>query len=388
MESGERQLRILHVFRSPIGGLFRHVLDLAREQAARGHAVGLFFDSTTENARTAQLMEEIAPALALGMTRVPMSRKPALSDISALRSLAAWQKTHGADVLHGHGSKGGLYARALSPRARGNAIRAYTPHGGSFHFKPGDPRHHLYMAAERWLGRRTDVFLFESRYVARCFARFVGETDRPARIVHNGLRPEEFDPVRPAMSRHDLVCIGEFLVAKGIDTLFAALSAIRATRKSAPRLLLVGSGPDEALLRARCTERGLDDIVSFEGPQPIREVLARAHVMVMPSHAESLPYVVLEAAAAGMPLVATNVGGIPEILAPAASGLVQPDDPSALAHAILDALGEDDEARLRRERAIRDYLRDNFSVSRMADGVLDGYAAAAALRGRGHPSPQ
>jgi glycosyltransferase involved in cell wall biosynthesis len=372
--------RILHVFRAPIGGLFRHVLDLAREQAARGHEVGLFFDSTSENARTAQLLSEVAPAMTLGVTRVPMSRKPAPGDLAVMRRLAAWQRKNAAEVLHGHGSKGGLYARALPRRASGGALRVYTPHGGSFHFRPGDPRHHLYMAAERWLGRRTDLFLFESRYVAQCFASFVGETRRPARIVHNGLHPQEFEPVTPVAERFDLVCIGELLFSKGIDTLFAALSAIRTTRKSAPRLLLVGSGPDEAALRSRCAERDLSDIVSFEPPQPIRAVLVRAHVMVMPSHAESLPYVVLEAAAAGMPLVATNVGGIPEILAPMVQDLVPPQDPSALAHAILDALAQDDEMLASRNAAIRTYLQDNFSVSGMVDGVLDSYAAAFSAR--------
>jgi len=372
--------RILHIFRAPIGGLFRHVLDLAREQAVRGHAVGLFFDSTSENARTTQLLAEVAPTLSLGITRVPMSRKPAPGDLLVMRSLAAWQRKHGAEVFHGHGSKGGLYARALTRRASGGALRVYTPHGGSFHFKPGDPRHHLYMAAERWLGRRTDLFLFESRYVAHCFARFVGEARRPARIVHNGLHPQEFEPVKPAADRFDLVCIGELLFAKGIDTLFSALSAIRATRKSAPRLLVVGSGPDEAALKSLCSQRGLSDIVSFEGPQPIRDVLARAHVMVMPSHAESLPYVVLEAAAAGMPLVATNVGGIPEILAPIAHDLVPPQDPSALAHAILDTFAQDEEMLARRNAAVLTYLQDNFSVSGMVNGVLDGYAAAFSAR--------
>lgn len=372
--------RILHIFRAPIGGLFRHVLDLARGQAALGHEVGLFFDSTSENARTSQLLAEVTPALALGVTRVPMSRKPTPGDLLVMRRLAAWQREHGAEVLHGHGSKGGLYARALGRRARGGALRVYTPHGGSFHFKPGDPRHHLYMAAERWLGRRTDLFLFESRYVARCFADFVGETRRPTRIVYNGLHAREFEPLTAAADRFDLVCIGELLFAKGIDTLFAALCAIRTTRNAAPRLLVVGSGPDEAALKSLCEQRGLSDIVRFEGPQPIREVLARAHVMVMPSHAESLPYVVLEAAAAGMPLVATNVGGIPEILAPVSEGLVPPQDPAALAHAILDALAQDDEMLACRNTAIRTYLQDNFSVSGMVDGVLNGYETAFSQR--------
>lgn len=365
--------RIIHVFRSPIGGLFRHVLDLAREQAARGCEVGLFFDSTTENARTGELLAAVAPSLALGVTRTPMRRNPGLTDLAALRALGRLQARVRADVLHGHGSKGGLYARALGRGARAGAATAYTPHGGSFHFKPGDLRHHVYMATERHLARRTDVFLFESRYVARCFEEFVGRSDRPAMIVHNGLHPHEFEPVAPAAERFDVLFIGEMLFAKGVDTLLEALALIRDRRGHAPTLLAVGSGPDRERLEEMARTLGLADAVAFEGPQPIRAALARARLMAMPSRAESLPYVVLEAAAAGVPLVATRVGGIPEILAPVADELIAPGDADALARAMLARLNEDDAAAAARGERVRDYLRDNFSVARMADAVLAGY---------------
>ncbi|MGY6645006.1 MAG: glycosyltransferase family 4 protein [Salinarimonas sp.] len=373
-------LRILHVFRAPIGGLFRHVVDLACEQAARGHAVGLFFDSSQTNARTQAMIERAGPALELGITRVAMTRNPSLSDLAALRALARLQREIGASVLHGHGSKGGLYARALARRHAPGAVRAYTPHGGSFHFGPGNPRHHLYMAAERWMARRTDVFLFESRHVAGCFDRYVGAANRPAMIVHNGLYPAEFEPVDNADAPFDLVFIGEMLLAKGVDTLLQAMRQIRQKRGSAPRLLAVGSGPDRALLMQRASEYGLAEDVTFEDAQPIRDVLARARIMVMPSHAESLPYVVLEAAAAGMPMVATNVGGIPEIMAPCADMLVEPGDVGALAQAILRELTDDAQATRNRIAQTRAFLETNFSVASMTDAVLAGYQKGAQHR--------
>lgn len=382
----ETRHRILHVFRAPIGGLFRHVIDLACEQAARGHAVGLFFDSSRDNARTHDMIEHARPALELGITRVPMTRNPSLSDLAALRALARLQRDIGATILHGHGSKGGLYARALARRHAPEAVRAYTPHGGSFHFGPGNPRHHLFMAAERWMARRTDVFLFESRHVAGCFDRYVGKTDRPAMIVHNGLYPAEFEPVDNADADFDLVFIGEMLIAKGVDTLLQAMRLIRQKRGNAPRLLAVGSGPDRSLLMQRADEYGLAGDVTFEDAQPIRGVLARARIMVMPSHAESLPYVVLEAAAAGMPMIATNVGGIPEILAPCADMLVDPGDVGALAQAILRQLTEDDGTSRARIAQIRAFLETNFSVATMTDAVLAGYEKGAQRRATSGPS--
>jgi glycosyltransferase involved in cell wall biosynthesis len=366
--------RILHVFRSPIGGLFRHVADLARAQADRGHAVGLFFDSTTANARTEAILSDLSPHLFLGTKRVAMRRNPDPRDLGVLRSLRRFQAEIRADVIHGHGSKGGAYARMLGDKARKGAIRAYTPHGGSFHFKPGNVLHHVYSGIERLLERRTEVFLFESRYVARCFEQFVGPTAKPAFVVHNGLHPHEFVPVPYEEERFDLLYIGEMLLAKGVGDLLDALALLRG-RNHRVTLLAVGSGPDAQRLKDHARMLGILDQVTFEAPQPIRHVLARSRLMVMPSRAESLPYVLLEAGAARHPLVSTNVGGIPEILQPVEKELVPPCDSSGLAAAIMASLEEREALRSARSEAIARHLQAEFSIARMTDSVLAGYAA-------------
>src|ERR1043165_5845435 len=125
MAEGE-PLKILHVLRSPVGGLFRHVIDLARTQAARGHKVGIVADSSTGGTRADAAFESLNGRLALGLTRVPMSRHVGPSDLSAQRHVAQRARETGADVLHGHGAKGGAYARLCGA----GPIRVYTPHGG------------------------------------------------------------------------------------------------------------------------------------------------------------------------------------------------------------------------------------------------------------------
>ena len=84
----ERKLRILHVLRAPLGGLFRHVLDLTREQVARGHAVGFVTDSLTGGERAAANLAALEPMLELGIRRLPMLRAPHASDILATREVA------------------------------------------------------------------------------------------------------------------------------------------------------------------------------------------------------------------------------------------------------------------------------------------------------------
>ncbi|WP_244477279.1 glycosyltransferase [Methylobacterium sp. Leaf125] len=375
---------MLHVFRAPVGGLFRHVVDLARLQASAGHQVGLVCDASTGGERAAQALAELAPCLALGITRLPMRRNPHPSDLAALRTIARRAAAVGATVLHGHGAKGGVYARmAVVPGPA--PIRAYTPHGGSYNYKPGTLRHRFYMGLERLMGLRTDVFLFESEYVAGRHRAYAGDPRRITRIVHNGISEAEFAPIVPAAERVDLVYIGELRDAKGVPFLLDALLRLRAAGRPL-RLLMVGSGPDSAVLADRVVAMGLGEAVSFEPPQAIRPVLARGRVMVVPSLAESLPYVVLEAAAACQPLVATNVGGIPEIFGAAASDLVPPRDGQALAEAIARVLDEDPEASRQRFETLAASVRARFSMTRMGSDVLSGYAAALRARvpGAGH----
>ena len=368
--------RILHVFRAPVGGLFRHVVDLTRLQAEAGHAVGLVCDASTGGERAARTLAELAPHLALGVTRIPMRRNPHASDLAALRAVRKQALAVGADVLHGHGAKGGVFAR-LAPlgRAGRGVIRAYTPHGGSYNYRPGTPLHRVYMAAERVMARATDLFLFESEYVASRHAAYAGGSPRLERIVHNGIGEAEFLPVGTSEDPFDLVYVGELREAKGLPVLLRALARIRGQGRNL-RLLMVGSGPDTESLAAMAENLGLRDAIAFEPPQAIRPVLGRGRVMVVPSLAESLPYVVLEAAAAAQPLVATNVGGIPEIFGALSGSLVPPGDCEALGQAIVRILDEEPALREGRARALSDSLRTRFSMNRMATDVLCGYAAA------------
>lgn len=373
------RLRILHVFRAPVGGLFRHVSDLARLQAASGHEVGIVCDSTTGGAQAERALAALAPDLALGVRRLPMRRNPHLSDRTALLAVRDRAAETGADVLHGHGAKGGVYAR-LAPSAR-PVIRAYTPHGGSYNYRPGSALHRLYMAAEGLLARRTDVFLFESHFVAGRHRAFVGGPERVTRIVHNGLGEAEFAPLTPAAERYDLLYVGELREAKGLPFLLEAFARLRAQGRNI-RLLMVGSGPDEAALRATTESLGIADAVAFEPAQPIRSVLARGRILVVPSLAESLPYVVLEAAAAAQPMIATNVGGMPEIFGTAADRLVPSADAGALAQAMAAVLDEPAQERAARFRALSDSVRLHFSLERMGAEVLSGYAAAIRAKSR------
>ncbi len=365
-------LRILHVLRAPVGGLFRHVCDLALEQTARGHQVGVIADRTTGGERAESALAALAAKLALGVSRIPMSRHAGFSDFAAVRYVASHARQLKAAVVHGHGAKGGAYARL------GNhpALRVYTPHGGSLHFSRANPIGFVYLSVEAMLLKKTDLALFESEYAKTAFEEKIGAPSGVSAVVHNGVRPEEFEPAQPAPDAADVLFVGELRKLKGVDVLIEALSLLH-SRGETLSAVIVGDGPDREAFMALAKSRNLDRQVKFSGAMPARSAFAKGKLLAVPSRAESLPYIVLEAIAAGLPVIASKVGGIPEIFGSDANALVMPGDAQALADAIHAQRQMGTSAQ---SGHLRTRVSELFTVSAMTGGVLAAYERALGAR--------
>lgn len=371
LDTAERH--ILHCLRAPVGGLFRHVLDLAGEQAAQGHAVGIVADSSTSNALTANQLAALAPHLKLGVTLVAMRRQPGIGDVASAIAVFRTARRMSATILHGHGAKGGTYARlaTLLLRASGRtAYCYYTPHGGSLHYATRAASGRLVAMTERGLSRLTDGLIFESAFAREAYLGNIGKPSCRMRVIPNGLRPKDFAPHVARLDAADFVFVGELRTLKGVDVLLKALAEIRAERDVSA--VIVGDGPDAAALYALATALNLQDVVHFPGALPAAEAFQLGRCLIVPSRAESLPYVVLEAAAAGIPLIATDVGGIPEIVAGTRMQLIPPDDVATLALAMRQKLDDPGRA-LRDAMELRVAVRRGFNVRAMAEAVLDVY---------------
>src|ERR1700688_2525875 len=117
-------LKILLVLRAPVGGVFGHVLDLARGLVAYGHRVGGVADNRTGGVRAEEIFDTLAPQLALGISRIPMPRHLGPNDALGFWHVTQRIKQTGANIVHGHGAKGGAYVRlAFAPKG---IVRAYT----------------------------------------------------------------------------------------------------------------------------------------------------------------------------------------------------------------------------------------------------------------------
>jgi glycosyltransferase involved in cell wall biosynthesis len=369
-------LRIVHCFRSPVGGIFRHVRDLTEAQVSAGHSVGIVCDSTTGGDYEERLFDAMKENLALGIHRTPMQRHIGPGDIAAAWRTYKIIKELRPDVLHGHGAKGGAYARlfgSLLRVSRSRVARLYSPHGGSLHYDETTTTGKLFFALERFMARFTDCLLFVSDYERRTYRRKVGEPPIPNMLVYNGLRAAEFEPVPMAAGAADLLYIGMMRDLKGPDIFIDALALAGTALGRSLSAVMVGDGDDLPRYHAQVERLGLAGHVRFLPPMPARQAFALAGLIVVPSRAEAMPYIVLEALAAGSPMVATAVGGIPEIFGETSPALIRPD-PRQLADRVGNALGDLDAYRKLMPQT--DELKARFGADVMAAEIEKAYFAA------------
>lgn len=342
--------------------------DLARGQSMLRHEVAIICDATTGGEAARSALAAAEAYCSLGVHRIAIGRLPGIGDIAASRAVADICRRLAPDVLHGHGAKGGVYARLAGRRL--GVPSFYTPHGGSLHYEWTHAPGLAFLAAERFLVRYGSGMVFVCAFEQQAFERKIGLGGLPSCVVHNGLWPEEFSPALPHDDASDILFIGEMRELKGVSELLTAIGIL--SRERQVSATIAGDGPQRQEFEAQAGGLGITRHVNFAGAMPAAKAFALGRVFVMPSRAESFPYVVLEAAAAELPVVATAVGGIPEIMP--ASDLVPPRDPRALADAIGERLRDPATAKAKAQDLARS-LRMRFSAQRMSAEITAFYEA-------------
>ncbi|MCM2292140.1 glycosyltransferase family 4 protein [Allorhizobium sp. BGMRC 0089] len=372
---GRRSLRIVHCFRSPVGGIFRHVRDLVEEQNRDGHAVGIVCDNLTGGPLEESLLEQVKPHLKLGLLRLPIRRSIGLNDIHVGMQFYRHVKPLQPDILHGHGAKGGALARIAGSllRVKGYRVaRFYSPHGGSLHYKPGRLSGKAVLTIERLLERHGDGLIFVCNFEAETYRRKIGAPRCATRVVYNGLRSDDFTTVEPASSDASaFVYIGMLRDLKGPDLFIDAFQLSERLLGRPLKGTIIGDGPDRDRYENTITKRGLGLRLRLLPAMPVRQAFAHGDIIVMPSRAEALPYLLLEAIAAGKSVIASRVGGIPEVLGEGSKAIVPPNAPEDLARTMVNALQQPDWKATTMPELTP--FRQRFSATTMASDVLDFY---------------
>lgn len=367
-------LRIVHCFRSPVGGIFRHVRDLAEQHSRAGHEVGIVCDSTTGSEHEDRLFEQIMPYLALGLHRIPIARSVGFGDVSALHKSYKEIKELRPDVLHGHGAKGGVVARTIGSTLRAKRYRVarfYSPHGGSLHFDQASLSGRAVFAAERMLERLTDAIIFVCDYERRTYETKIGVPRCAHRMIYNGLSDRDFAVIPSRSDSVHFIYVGMLRDLKGPDVFIEAFAQTERMVGHPLSALIVGDGPDRDKYRDMIEQRGYGRRIGLLPAMPVKEAFAMSNIVVVPSRAEAMPYIVLEALAAGKSLIATRVGGIPEVLGEDSDALVEPGNVQDLARVMARAVTTPDwhGATMPEPEA----FRARFSASTMAEQMADLY---------------
>lgn len=377
--SGDR-VRVLHVItRLDRGGSADNTLLTAARLDPARFASSIAVGPTREAGGTAW---DEARERGVQFVEVPHLVRPVspLADLRAARELVAAMRAGQYDIVHTHTSKAGIIGRLAAGRVRVPAV-VHTPHGHVFTGYHGRLRTRLYIMAERWASRRTDrLIALTGREVQDHLALGIGSPEQ-FRVIHSGVdfTPFDVDSTGGAPVREELGIpagalvigtLGRLTAVKGQADLLAAFAALDLPQA---RLLLVGDGEERPNLEAQARLLGLEGRVVFAGwRQDVHRVLRAMDLFALPSLNEGMGKALVEAMYAGLPVVATAVGGIPELVAPGHTGvLVRPRAPAELA-AALASLAVDREARERLGREAR--LRaTGYSVTGMMSAIEKVY---------------
>jgi glycosyltransferase involved in cell wall biosynthesis len=302
-----------------------------------------------------------------------------LRDLLGLAELVVLMRRAAPDILHANSSKAGVLGR-LAAAVAGVPVRIFTVHGWAFSASSG-----LVSTLYRWADRLVAPLTTLTICVAERerIAGLAAGTCRSERtiVIPNAVDVEAVPPPRQDGNPPVIVSVGRLAAPKDGVTLVRALAALPGGRFTG---LIVGDGPDRPAVEEEVRRLGLQDAVELAGTRDdVPELLARADVFVLSSRSEGAPMSILEAMAASLPVVATRVGGVGELVADGETGmLVPPGDPAALS-AALGLLIADPELRRRLGDAGRERVRRRFDVREQRRAHLEAYAGE--LRRRGAP---
>ena len=380
MDVSSQPISILYIItKGSWGGAQRYVYELALEAKARGNTVCVASGSQGE------LIQKLNDA------DIPVVRIPGLArdirlgaDMRALLGLMSLMRSVHPDVVHTNSSKAGFIA-ALAARLSGVRRIIFTAHGWAWNeLRPEWQK--LFFKTLHFLTvffSHTTIAVSEA---VRKDAAWMPLVQKKFVVVRHGVAPltnmsrsearlrlEEAAGMSLPSSALWIGSLAELHPTKGLDVLIRAF-AMLATEQPQTILVCVGGGEDAGRLKALSHMLHIEDRVFFTGHvQEAARLLGAFDVFVLPSHSEALGYVLLEAGQASLPVVATNVGGIPEIIVDQETGLLVPSaDPEALAKALGEVV-ESAPERSRLGNALHTRVQEMFRLERMMDATFALY---------------
>ena len=362
-------MRVLHFLKPHIdhgGAPLPHVFNLAKAQSAHGHDVGLVYLDEGAGVNITETLARAKGFCTLGIERLAIDPHNPLSvtgtTLAAYFEAGRLTQKQGVDVLHGHGASGGNTARHIQRYMRhkkAGTVCVYSPHGDTV--RPQKVSWPL-SRPEKNMWPLTSGIIFESDYSHEKYIMQHGPAPCPTQTIHDGLAEEEFAPRQIIDMATDFVFVGEMIEQQGIDILVKALARMKKSHTT--DALLIGSGPSERELRAQVDRYGLTHKIFFNAPLDARTAFLKAGCLVLPAKDSSIPAIALQAGAAGVPMILTDVGGIREMIGNVKMPLIAPNDTRALQEQLVAYL-TNPQLFLGRAAKLKTHINKTFSLARM-----------------------
>jgi glycosyltransferase involved in cell wall biosynthesis len=379
------------VVRPAAGGMKGHVLSLGAALVDAGHEVEIAAphdSAVAEEAKQAGLT--VHPLDLVG----PLNP---LHDFVAAGQLRRVVRNGQYDIVHAHGFKAALVTRlrSLSRSGRGPAVVVTSHNHVLFRADVSSVRKSIYRTVERLIARRADLYIAVSDSIRRELVDGYGIPAEKVVTVHNGVDPAPFLVKRDkADARRQLglpssgvAIVGlaaRFSAQKGICHLIAAVPEMKRLFEADGRGLCVaigGSGPLEDELRAQAENLGVDDTVQWLGyVESVPQLLSALDVYVSPAETEALGIALIEAGLAGLPVVATNVGGVPEVVVEGETGALVPSADHIMIARVTHAVAADAEVAAALGSRGRERCLARFSMGQMLGSTLAAYLQASGNR--------
>ena len=362
-------VKILHIItRLDMGGSAQNTLHTCNELSDKYDKVlvhGPSLESGMTDLEKKIVEEGIAKAKARGVKVILLpslvrSIRP-IKDLKALMALILLISKEKPDIVHTHSSKGGILGR-LAAKLCGVPHIVHTPHGHVFYGHFGRVASKVFLWVERVFSRFTDRMVALTSGEKNDYIEMSVCTPEKLRTIHSGVDVQQFlnDNGNRVEKRSSLGLeqqeavigfVGWLLPIKGPEYLLKAMDYIWPEQPNVT-LVMVGKGDLDVDLRAEALRKNVNGKVKFLGwRQDINELMPTFDMLVLPSLNEGMGRVLVEAMAAGKPVVGSRVGGIPDLIQDGHTGyLVPPADEKALADAILKLLNDRDQAELMGQR--------------------------------------
>jgi len=363
-DRGDRMKVLFVITESEKGGAQVHVLDLVsgcREYCEVALATGDTGYLTRES-EAAGIPTYVVP----GLVRSPSFRR----DFQALRELMALIRQLRPDVVHAHTYKAGLLARVASFLCGVPAV--YTAHTWCFQPGTGAWWKRVGLVGE-WLTSRLSYRIITVSEANKAMAvSFRVASGKRIETVHNGVRDLDLR-ARPETNPCTIIMVARFVIQKDQTSLVNALAQV----KGDWRLRFVGDGPTREDVRELVRKHGLEDRVEFLGERnDVPELLAGACVFALVTHMEGLPLGILEGMRAGLPVIASDVGGVRESIDDGRTGFVIPHGDNETLLKRLEVLIGDAEVRRQMGAAGRQKFENQFGYGAMLEKTMNIYRAA------------